>query len=192
MASKSSRKLTVAPISAAVIASVSISICGTWKTPGWVLTMSRSIARLTRMSSKRYFTGLPCKNGHIAERNTRDRSCVECCKARASRDYHKNKKARHAMMRDWCRRNPERMRFLNDRANRRFPTGTPPEPTRPRPAVCENCKKPEQGKRLALDHDHETGVFRGWLCSNCNSGLGKLGDSIAALNRMIRYLRRAS
>jgi len=40
-----------------------------------------------------------------------------------------------------------------------------------------------------LDHDHETGMFRGWLCSRCNSGLGWLGDSVSNLKRGVKYLQ---
>ena len=35
-----------------------------------------------------------------------------------------------------------------------------------------DCKK-----KLSLDHDHETGTFRGWLCFACNFLLGMSGDS---------------
>lgn len=67
-----------------------------------------------------------------------------------------------------------------------------PCPTRPMPDLCENCEKPPNGKGcLHLDHDHKTGKFRGWLCSTCNTGLGKLGDSIEGLERAIGYLTRA-
>lgn len=31
---------------------------------------------------KKYFTGVECKNGHIAERYTGNRECVECDRAR--------------------------------------------------------------------------------------------------------------
>jgi hypothetical protein len=63
-----------------------------------------------------------------------------------------------------------------------------PEPTRPIPLFCEcGCG------RLAevLEHDHETGKFRGWLSSECNLGLGKLGDSIEGVERILAYLKRA-
>lgn len=52
---------------------------------------------------------------------------------------------------------------------------------------CELCGK--VGK-VHWDHDHETGKFRGWLCVSCNTGLGKLGDSIEGLERALAYLRR--
>lgn len=74
--------------------------------------------------------------------------------------------------------------------------GLPP-PTRPSPATCELCGEPERrvtnGRRhsLALDHCHETGIFRGWLCFKCNCALGKFGDSLAGLRRAVAYLEKA-
>ena len=40
------------------------------------------ISRKTALEEKlsRYFTGKPCKRGHIAERYTKNRACVECSK----------------------------------------------------------------------------------------------------------------
>lgn len=55
---------------------------------------------------------------------------------------------------------------------------------------CWVCGKTNlSGRQLAVDHDHETGTVRGLLCSNCNSGLGKIGDSLAAVLRMAQYLQ---
>jgi hypothetical protein len=52
-----------------------------------------------------------------------------------------------------------------------------------------NCKSEAP---LACDHDHQTGEFRGWLCKNCNTGLGLLGDSIAGVRSMLAYLTRST
>jgi Recombination endonuclease VII len=64
-----------------------------------------------------------------------------------------------------------------------------PEPTRIRPRVCEICGGPPKGKpSLVLDHCHITGQFRGWLCSHCNLGIGRLGDTPGALQKALNYL----
>ena len=39
-----------------------------------------------------------------------------------------------------------------------------------------------------LDHDHNTGEFRGWLCNRCNSALGWLDDDLDKLKRAVKYL----
>lgn len=45
-------------------------------------------------------------------------------------------------------------------------------------------------KRLNIDHDHDTGMVRGVLCSRCNLTLGNVKDDISLLEKMIEYLRR--
>ena len=60
---------------------------------------------------------------------------------------------------------------------------------RPRPEVCEVCGELPQIKGLVWDHDHETGLFRGWLCGNCNVALGLVKDSSAILQHLIEYLQ---
>src|ERR1035437_1631471 len=59
----------------------------------------------------------------------------------------------------------------------------------PKPADgrCEICKDVHP---LRLDHDHKTGKFRGWLCGSCNAGLGMLGDTLSAIEKTRRYLKR--
>jgi len=44
--------------------------------------------------------------------------------------------------------------------------------------------------RLAIDHDHRTGLPRGLLCNNCNRGLGRFKDSVTFLEAAVRYLKR--
>ena len=59
---------------------------------------------------KRYFTGKPCSNGHISERNVADQKCMMCASARARarraadpKKFSEQRKARHAA-------NPEKRR----------------------------------------------------------------------------------
>lgn len=43
---------------------------------------------------------------------------------------------------------------------------------------CGICSKQiESEGELHVDHNHETGMVRGFLCGNCNLGLGKIGES---------------
>lgn len=63
-----------------------------------------------------------------------------------------------------------------------------PVPTRPEPVICECCYK-QPSTRLALDHCHVTGKFRGWLCSACNVSIGALGDDLRGVLNAVRYLQ---
>lgn len=67
-------------------------------------------------------------------------------------------------------------------------------------SVCAICKRPErQNRNLSVDHDHECcpeemtcgDCVRGFLCSNCNRGLGLFGDVADFLKSAERYLREA-
>ena len=51
---------------------------------------------------------------------------------------------------------------------------------------CDCCGK--KSDRLCLDHCHKTGKFRGWICNNCNTGLGLLGDTKEGLDVAFKYL----
>lgn len=66
-----------------------------------------------------------------------------------------------------------------------------PDPIRAEPAVCDCCKRPQEKRAMAIDHDHDTGAFRGWLCFECNIGIGKLGDNLVGVMRAVRYLQNA-
>lgn len=40
---------------------------------------------------KRYFTGMPCKNGHVSERTVSSRACLKCTNARVKLFFQENK-----------------------------------------------------------------------------------------------------
>jgi hypothetical protein len=56
--------------------------------------------------------------------------------------------------------------------------------------VCAICGLPPNGRRLAVDHDHETGEIRGLLCAQCNFGLGNFGDDPLRLHAAISYVEK--
>jgi hypothetical protein len=50
--------------------------------------------------------------------------------------------------------------------------------------------KGAEGFELCVDHCHNTSKVRGLLCENCNTGIGKLGDSPELLRNAITYLEK--
>jgi len=56
---------------------------------------------------------------------------------------------------------------------------------------CAICHAPTgaNGKRLAVDHNHQTEVVRGLLCDDCNTGLGKFKDNPNLLATALNYLK---
>lgn len=97
-----------------------------------------------------------------------------------------NREHVYERMKAWRKENIERLR-AEERTRRGLPI-----PKRPCPDFCECCGSAPGKKALAIDHCHETGVFRGWLCTNCNTGIGKLGDDIYGVSRAIEYLTKFS
>ena len=64
------------------------------------------------------------------------------------------------------------------------------EKLNPKTKYCEVCLRPEKdfSKKLCLDHNHDTGQYRGWLCHNCNSALGHAKDDVNILYALANYL----
>lgn len=57
---------------------------------------------------------------------------------------------------------------------------------------CAICMSPTPKGRgtFHVDHCHETGKIRGILCHDCNTGIGKLGDSLESVKKAVSYLER--
>ena len=55
--------------------------------------------------------------------------------------------------------------------------------------VCAICKRPSpNGRRLAVDHNHNTGANRGLLCGACNMAIGLLELDPNWCDKAINYL----
>jgi len=128
----------------------------------------------------RYFTGKPCKHGHVAERNTATGTCTACMTkfVRAYERRHFGKVV-------------EATRRYHLRKNYGLTTDQYNDLLAVQNNSCAICKSPDpfdRWGRFHVDHDHATGKVRGLLCGNCNTGLGKMKDSITNLQAAIAYL----
>lgn len=65
---------------------------------------------------------------------------------------------------------------------------------------CPCCKRsreempgyknnPKNNNPFVLDHDHEDGHFRGYICNYCNVGLSRFFENIEAMENAIKYLK---
>lgn len=62
---------------------------------------------------------------------------------------------------------------------------------------CAICRVHEsvgggKGGKFDVDHDHDTGLVRGMLCRNCNTGLGRFKDDPEQLRAALNYLERVT
>ena len=55
-----------------------------------------------------------------------------------------------------------------------------------RSKTCECCG--EVPLYWVEDYDHETNVFRGWICESCDSGIKLLGDNLKGAVNAVMYL----
>lgn len=55
-------------------------------------------------------------------------------------------------------------------------------------AICGTDSPGGQKKVFNVEHDHKTGRVRGLLCWDCNTAIGKLGDTYEGVMRAAEYL----
>jgi 5-methylcytosine-specific restriction endonuclease McrA len=86
------------------------------------IMLAEQAAIVTRKQAKAsglkyYFTGKPCKHGHIAKRNTIDGGCYDCClkQSRAWKARNQERVIKYAT--DWAKANPEKVK---ERDRRRY------------------------------------------------------------------------
>ena len=62
-----------------------------------------------------YFTGKPCKRGHVAKRLVSTHACTECLKAHSKAHYETNKEQYAVDSAAWAKNNPERVKAIQKR-----------------------------------------------------------------------------
>ena len=120
---------------------------------------------------------------------------LEEAKLRDRKNHHKNKEKRNAYAREYKKANRFKFSLLHSRASARRKGHTPCTATvreletafTGRCAIC-GITESECNRKLHMDHDHETGDLRGFLCNNCNLLIGYAKDSVKNLQLAITYL----
>ena len=99
--------------------------------------------------------------------------------------------------RKWAEQNPERVREYRQKdswtlAKRCARRGITPEELvdvyERQEECCAICKTEIELIDSAIDHNHNTGEFRGVLCKRCNRALGMFKDSPTILRNALEYL----
>jgi hypothetical protein len=149
------------------------------------MVRSKDPARMNAQSlgSHKYISDRPCVRGHKGARYTKSARCVQCL---SQRDPAMAKASYAKLKQDpaWVNARRRSARLLAWKKHGR------PNPPYAETGICECCSKPTK-RSMDLDHDHDSGEFRGWLCTKCNRGIGYLGDSIEGLEMAINYLKNA-
>jgi hypothetical protein len=166
----------------------------------------------------RFYTGIECKNGHLSERYSKRGSCVECVIAQSTKWANDNPGKRKKIYQkygkdnrekcnkskyDWIERNKIQYKKIqkdwreNNKEKIRGYKNLPiPTHEYPKDGLCECCGSVETFKHkssqgihtLSLDHCHNSGEFRGWICNSCNRTLGVSYESISRLRKAANYL----
>lgn len=98
----------------------------------------------------------------------------------ANRNRHRAYQSAYAVahpeqVRDWQRAHPDRVAASHRKARYGITDKEYAAQLALQDGVCALCRRPETATgrtRLAVDHDHETGLMRGLLCIGCNISLG--------------------
>jgi len=107
-------------------------------------------------NTKFYYTGRPCKRGHIANRYTHGGSCVECVEHRSK---NRTKEQRNQIV---AGRRLRRSRMTSERYN---------DLIAKQEGKCAICGNTPKTRGLHADHCHKTGKPGLLLCARCNVAL---------------------
>lgn len=147
---------------------------------------------MTRQPAPTY-NGEPCRRCGKTLRYARNEACVRCQKVYNKAEYRLFTAEKSEISSQWHEQNRDRhneaMRI--GQLRRKFgltPQGYDALLAKQR-GGCAICQLPcPTGRKLAVDHHHQSGRVRGLLCQNCNTGLGKFGDDPDRLKVAAAYL----
>lgn len=143
-----------------------------------VISRSEAIAR----GLKTYYTGKPCKHGHIAGRYVSANSaCMECQRLK-TRKWVASQPKESILRRNYGAHLKRAYGISLDDYDQMLAR------QQGRCAICPADKPGGRGPHWHVDHCHETGRVRGLLCARCNAMLGGARDNPTSLLRAVDYL----
>jgi hypothetical protein len=151
----------------------------------------------------RFFTGEPCKHGHVSERRVTSGECIKCNLAAASKhkkspkwekSYH-SRKAKQMETGEW----QISLRNRHLKATYGLSQEDVDRMAADQNNACGICGchitsayTGDQNKTVHVDHSHATGQVRGLLCHHCNKAIGNFKENITTLRNAIAYLQKHS
>lgn len=113
-------------------------------------------------------------------------------KAYTKQYYEKNRDRQCKAARDWYWRNRDKALKRAKDGNQVRRSGLPLEILEfylsRGCCICRALTGSNKKYRLSVDHDHDTGEFRGILCSGCNTGLGLFKSDPELLRKAADYI----
>jgi hypothetical protein len=113
------------------------------------------------------------------------------------REYNKkNRKRINESQKEWVKKNPDKRKAIQRRADFKAKYGITPEVYDKmlvsQKHLCAICLEHQSKFKLsfAVDHCHETGKVRALLCTNCNTALGLIKENHQTMQRVISYVMR--
>ncbi len=162
-----------------------------------------------KANEKYFFTGVPCRNGHIRIRRVSDGHCLDCDKAYQKRKRKNRPEDVSRMRKAYFKKNRQRILEQHKRSHSKPECKSVRRNTelkkrygitsddyllmlKSQNNVCAICRGPQTNTRtnyFDVDHCHKTGKVRGLLCTNCNQGIGKFKDDKELMLHAYIYLK---
>jgi hypothetical protein len=111
---------------------------------------------------------------------------AEVARARSKAWYEANKDRAFAHARNWRERNPHARRAAWIKSKYHL-TAEQYEHILRHSGECDACGATDRSTEI--DHDHDTGAYRGQLCGPCNKAAGHLQDDADRALALHRYLK---
>lgn len=128
----------------------------------------------------------------FSKRNTKfgyRRDCKDCHSARTLNDYHTKSSHKEAHRKASRKSYLKKYGLTEEKFDSIYNS---------QGGLCKICGvkilkiSNRKSESLAVDHCHKTGFVRGFLCHQCNLGLGQFKDSVQTLQNAIKYLENAN